>query len=37
MIQATPVNSELIETLTQIILSLNEQERQLPLHLLLKM
>jgi vacuolar-type H+-ATPase subunit E/Vma4 len=32
MIQETPVNSELIETLTQIILSLNEQERQLLLH-----
>jgi hypothetical protein len=32
MIQATPVNSELIETLTQIILSLNKQERQLLLH-----
>ncbi len=32
MIQAKPVNSELIETLTQIILSLNEQERQILLH-----
>jgi hypothetical protein len=32
MIQAMPVNSVLIETLTQIILSLNEQERQLLLH-----
>jgi hypothetical protein len=32
MIQAMPVNSALIETLTQIILSLNEQERQLLLH-----
>jgi hypothetical protein len=29
MMQAMPVNSELIETLTQIILALNEQERQL--------
>jgi hypothetical protein len=32
MIQATPVNSALIETLTQIILSLSEQERQILLH-----
>jgi hypothetical protein len=32
MIQAMPINSDLIETLTQIILSLNEQERQLLLH-----
>ena len=29
MMQAMPVNSDLIETLTQIILALNEQERQL--------
>ncbi len=32
MIQSMPVNSVLIDTLTQIILSLNEQERQLLLH-----
>jgi hypothetical protein len=32
MIQAMPVNSALIETLTQIILSLSEQERQILLH-----
>lgn len=32
MIQAMPINSDLIETLTQIILSLNEQERQILLH-----
>ena len=32
MIQSMPVNSALIDTLTQIILSLNEQERQLLLH-----
>jgi hypothetical protein len=32
MIQAMPVNSDLVETLTQIIWSLNEQERQLLLH-----
>ena len=32
MIQAIPINSDLIETLTQIILSLNEQELQLLLH-----
>ena len=29
MMQAMSVNSDLIETLTQIILALNEQERQL--------
>jgi hypothetical protein len=29
MIQAMSINSDLIETLTQIILSLNEQERQI--------
>jgi hypothetical protein len=32
MIQSMPVNSVLIDTLTQIILSLNERERQLLLH-----
>ena len=32
MIQSMPVNSVLIDTLTQIILSLNKQERQLLLH-----
>ena len=32
MIQSMPVNSVLIDTLTQIILALNEQERQLLLH-----
>jgi hypothetical protein len=32
MIQAQPINSDLIETLTQVILSLSEQERQLLLH-----
>jgi hypothetical protein len=32
MIQSMPVNSVLIDTLTQIILSLNEQERLLLLH-----
>jgi hypothetical protein len=32
MIQAMPINADLIETLTQVILSLNEQERQLLLH-----
>jgi hypothetical protein len=32
MIQSMPVNSMLIDTLTQIILSLNEQERQILLH-----
>jgi hypothetical protein len=32
MIRSMPVNSVLIDTLTQIILSLNEQERQLLLH-----
>jgi hypothetical protein len=32
MIQAMPINSDLIETLTQVILSLNEQERQILLH-----
>jgi hypothetical protein len=32
MIQAMPINSDLVETLTQVILSLNEQERQLLLH-----
>jgi hypothetical protein len=32
MIQAMPINSDLVETLTQIIWSLNEQERQLLLH-----
>jgi hypothetical protein len=29
---ASPINSTLIETLTQIILSLSEQERQILLH-----
>ena len=32
MIQSMPVNSVLIDTLTQIILSLNEQEREILLH-----
>jgi hypothetical protein len=32
MIQSMPVNTVLIDTLTQIILALNEQERQLLLH-----
>jgi hypothetical protein len=32
MIQSMPVNSVLIDMLTQIILSLNEQERELLLH-----
>jgi hypothetical protein len=32
MIQSMPVNSVLIDTLTQIILALNEQERQLLFH-----
>jgi hypothetical protein len=32
MIQSMPINSILIDTLTQIILSLNEQERQILLH-----
>lgn len=32
MIQAMPVNAVLIETLTQIILSLSEQERELLFH-----
>jgi hypothetical protein len=32
MIQSIPVNSVLIDTLTQIILSLNEKERELLFH-----
>jgi hypothetical protein len=32
MIRSMPVNSALVDTLTQIILSLNEQEREILLH-----